>query len=133
MTVRVKLCVAFGATPLFAVIVIGYVPPVPAAGVPLNTPAAESVTPLGKVPVCEKLGAGAPVAVTLNDPAVPTVKVVALPLVIAGGIASNVIVAPLPATASLVCTLAKLLPLTVPWLETLCGFTVVIGPTVTEY
>src|SRR5436305_1305256 len=34
LTVGVKFCVAFGATPLLPVMTIGYVPPVPAAGVP---------------------------------------------------------------------------------------------------
>ena len=35
-TVSVKLCVAFGGTPLLAVMVRGYVPVVPAAGVPAS-------------------------------------------------------------------------------------------------
>ena len=34
LTVRVKVCVASGPTPLWAVIVSAYVPPVFAAGVP---------------------------------------------------------------------------------------------------
>jgi hypothetical protein len=83
-TVRVKLCVASGETPLLAVIVIAYVPPEPAAGVPLSTPAELSVTPPGSAPVLLKVGAGKPVAVTLNDPGVPTWKVALLPLVMAG-------------------------------------------------
>lgn len=61
-------------------------PPVPAAGVPLKTPAVERVTPLGRVPVLVNVGAGLPVAVTLKDPAVPTVKVVAAALVNAGAV-----------------------------------------------
>ena len=49
----------------------------PAAGVPDSTPAvALRVTPLGRVPVSVKVGAGKPVAVTVKVPAVPTVKVV---------------------------------------------------------
>ena len=84
LTVRVKLCVALGDTPLAAAMVIGYEPPVPAAGVPLRTPPALKVTPDGKAPVSLKVGAGKPVAVTLNDPAVPTVNVMLFPLVIAG-------------------------------------------------
>jgi hypothetical protein len=53
--------------------------------VPESTPVEElSVTPLGSEPDSEKVGAGKPVAVTVNVPAAPTVKVVALPLVIAG-------------------------------------------------
>jgi len=58
---------------------------VPAAGVPLRTPAAVKVTPAGSAPVSVKAGAGEPVAVTLNDPAAPTVNVVWSALVIAGG------------------------------------------------
>ena len=60
-------------------------PPVPAAGVPDSTPVVESrVTPVGRVPVSEKVGAGLPVAVTVKVPAVPTVKVVVLAEVMAG-------------------------------------------------
>jgi len=55
-----------------------------AAGVPLSTPAEVSVTPLGSGPVSLNVGAGTPVAVTANDPAVPTLNVVLLALVIAG-------------------------------------------------
>src|SRR5207245_7880099 len=63
-TVSVKLWVALLPTPLAAVNVMGYVPPVPAAGVPLSTPVvALNVTPLGKVPVSLKVGVGKPVAV----------------------------------------------------------------------
>ena len=83
-TVSVKLCVAFGVTPLAAVIVIGYVPPIPAAGVPLRMPPALRVMPEGNAPVSLNVGAGNPVATTVNEPALPTVKVVLLPLVIAG-------------------------------------------------
>ena len=84
LTVNVKLCVAFGETPLFAVIVMTYVPPVPAAGVPERTPALLSVTPLGSVPVSVNVGAGVPVAVTVNIPALPTTNVALFPLVITG-------------------------------------------------
>ena len=57
----------------------------PAPGVPLRTPVAElNVTPLGSVPPSLKLGAGNPVTVTVNVPAVPTVNVVLFALVIAG-------------------------------------------------
>ena len=60
-------------------------PPVPAAGVPLSTPvAALNVTPPGKVPVSLRLGVGTPLAVTVKLPALPTVKVVLVALVIAG-------------------------------------------------
>jgi len=85
-TVSVKLCTAFGTAPFAAVIMMGYVPPVPAAGVPLSRPLVElRVTPVGSGPVSLNVGAGKPVAVTLNDPAVPTVNVVLFALVIVGG------------------------------------------------
>ena len=86
LTVRVKLCTALLPTPLLALKLIGYVPKVPAAGVPLNVLVAElNVTPLGSVPVCVTVGAGTPVVVTVKVAALPTVKVVAFALVIAGG------------------------------------------------
>ena len=57
----------------------------PAAGVPPSTPVpALNVTPLGSDPVALRLGAGKPVAVTVNDPAVPTTNVVLFALVMAG-------------------------------------------------
>ena len=74
----------FGETPFDAVMVIGYVPPVFAAGVPPNRPAELKVTPLGSVPVSLNVGAGKPVAVTANEPTVPTVKAVVAPVVMAG-------------------------------------------------
>ena len=58
-----------------------------AAGVPPSVPPELKVTPLGNVPVSENVpggNAGKPVAVTANEPAVPTVKVVPLELVMAG-------------------------------------------------
>jgi hypothetical protein len=56
-----------------------------AAGVPLTTPLAVlNVTPLGSAPLSLNVGAGEPVAVTVNEPAVPTVKVALLALVMAG-------------------------------------------------
>ena len=82
-TVSVKLCVASAPTPLLAVIVIGNVPAVPAAGVPASVPALNS-TPLGKAPLSLNEGAGAPVAVTVKDAATPTIIVVLFALVIAG-------------------------------------------------
>ena len=58
----------------------------PAPGVPDSTPVvALRVTPLGRVPVSVKVGAGLPVAVTVKVPAVPTAKVVAFPEVMVGG------------------------------------------------
>ena len=70
--------------------------PVPTAGVPLSV-AVPSVlsrkpTPVGRAPVSDKTGFGEPVAVvvvTVNVPAVPTVKVVLFALVIVQGVKSN--------------------------------------------
>ena len=42
------------------------------------------VTPVGNVPVCDTVGVGKPVVVTVNVPGVPTMKVVLAALVIAG-------------------------------------------------
>ena len=64
-------------------------PAVPAAGVPERAPLlALKVTPVGRVPASERVGVGDPLAVTVNEPAVPTVKVVLLALVIAGALGS---------------------------------------------
>src|SRR5207245_8355425 len=80
-----KLCIAAVPTPLLAVKVMGYVPFVPAAGVPLRTPVVVlNVTPVGSVPVSLNVGAGNPVAVTVKVPAAPTENVVLLALVMAG-------------------------------------------------
>jgi hypothetical protein len=89
LTVSVKLCVAAVPTPLLAVIVSGYVPPVPVAGVPPSVavpfPLFVNVTPLGSAPLSLiDDTVGFPVVVTAKLPAVPTVNVVLLPLVIAG-------------------------------------------------
>ena len=57
----------------------------PAAGVPPSTPLEGlKVTPLGNVPASLSVGVGEPVAVTVNEPAVPAEKVVLLALVMAG-------------------------------------------------
>ena len=88
LTVRVKDCVAFGRTPLLAVIVSGYVPAVPAPAVPLRVavplPLLVNVTPLGSVPLRAIVPAvGNPLAVIVNVLATPTVNVAAFALVIA--------------------------------------------------
>src|SRR5207245_10839400 len=83
--VRVKLWVAFVPTPLVAVKVIGYVPPSPAAGVPLKTPVPTlNVSHPGNVPVSLRVGVGKRVATTGNEPAVPTGNGVLLALGMAG-------------------------------------------------
>src|SRR2546430_1559554 len=78
-----------------------YVPPVPAPGVPERMCVATSkVTPVGSEPVSLNDGAGKPVAVTVNVPALPTTNVVLFALVIDGAsftVSVNTCVA-LPAT-----------------------------------
>src|SRR6185503_1757480 len=85
VTVSVKLWVAFGGMPLLAVIVIGYDPPVPAAGVPARvavpSPLSVKLTPDGRLPVSVIVVAVGAV-VTVNVPAEPTAKVVWSALVI---------------------------------------------------
>ena len=88
-TVSVKLWGAVDPVLLVAVKVIAYVPPIPAAGVPESVPVpfrlSVKVTPEGKAtPPLAMVGAGKPVVVTVKLPSVPTVKVVAFALVIAG-------------------------------------------------
>src|SRR5271169_1854931 len=59
-------------------------------GVPASTPvAAVKVTPLGKAPDSDNVGAGVPVAVTVNVPATPTWNVALLALVMAGATATG--------------------------------------------
>ena len=59
LTVSVKLCIGLVPTPFEAVIVIPYVPPVPAPGVPDREPLLDKVTVPGRVaPVSLKVGAG---------------------------------------------------------------------------
>ncbi len=83
---RVKVWVALGLPPFVAVIVNGYVPPVPAAGVPervaVPSPLSVNVTPVGSAPVSDNPHVGDPVDVTVKVPAWPTVKVVPAELVI---------------------------------------------------
>ena len=71
VTVKVKFCVASGATPLVAVIVTANTPFT--EGVPDSTPVLLfKVTPVGREPVViEKVGTGVPLAVTVNVPALP--------------------------------------------------------------
>jgi hypothetical protein len=83
-TVSVKFCVAFGKIPFEAVTMIGYIPPVPAAGVPLSTPAAFSVTPDGSTPLSVNVEAGKPLAVRVKEPVEPTVNTVLFALVMTG-------------------------------------------------
>src|ERR1700712_641070 len=61
-TVTVRVWVAFGLTPLPAVRLSGYVPPLPAAGVPdrvaVPLPLSVKVSPAGRVPVLLITGVG---------------------------------------------------------------------------
>ncbi len=84
-TVRVKVWVAGEPTPLVAVKVIGNEPDW--VGVPARTPVpGVKVTPVGRVPDSARVGVGEPVAVTVNVPAEPSVKVVWLAEVMAGAV-----------------------------------------------
>ena len=71
---------------MLAVIVIGYEPAVPVAGVPaivaVPLPLSLKVTGLGNEPDSLRAGVGEPVVVTVKLPAAPTEKVVLLALVI---------------------------------------------------
>jgi len=80
-TVSVKFWTALGETPFDAVNVRLNVPL--AVGVPLRLPAL-NVTPPGRVPDSARLGAGDPVAATVNEPATPSVNVALFALVMAG-------------------------------------------------
>ena len=77
-------------TPLLAVKVSAYVPPVPDAGVPPSVPVpfplSLNVTPLGSAPVSLSEGVGLPVVVTVKLPAAPSVNAVLFALVITGAI-----------------------------------------------
>lgn len=99
-TIRVKLCVASGETPLEAVIVIRYEPAVSNLGVPdsvaVSSPSSLKLTPVGSAPVSDNDAVGVPELVTVNEPAVPTTKVVLGPLVIAGAWSTIVSAIPTP-------------------------------------
>ena len=88
LTVSVKLCCAGEPTPLVAVMVSGYAPPVAADGVPaivaVPLPLSVKVTPAGSVPVRVMVAVGPPVVVTEKVPGLPTTNVVEVALVMAG-------------------------------------------------
>ena len=65
-TFSVKFCVASGGMPLVAVNISGNVP-VCVAVPPSTRVAGVNVTPVGSAPVCDTVGAGKPVVVTVND------------------------------------------------------------------
>jgi hypothetical protein len=90
VTVRVKDWVALLPIPLAAVMVIGYVPLVPAAAVPARVavplPLSVKVTPDGSVPDSVMAGVGLPVVVTWKLKGVRMPVLVEAPLVIAGAV-----------------------------------------------
>ena len=79
---------ASGLTPFDAVIVNGYGPPEPAAGVPASVAVpfllSVNVTPDGSAPVSDNVELGTPVVVTVKVPVWPVVKMVPAGLVIWG-------------------------------------------------
>ena len=78
-----KLWVTGGPKPLDAVKVIGKVPVT--VGVPESTPP-EKVTPAGRVPDSVMVGVGVPVAVGVNEPALPLTNCVLVAEVNAGAV-----------------------------------------------
>ncbi len=62
------------------------------AKVAVPLPLSTKVTPLGSTPALVSVGVGEPVVVTMNDPAEPTVKAVALALVIVGAVCGTLTV-----------------------------------------
>ena len=99
-TVRLNDWVTSDPTPLVALIVMGQIPPVPPSGVPARLPVAERVTPAGSVPLAMlNFGEGKPVAVAVNEPTVPVVKVALSAEVMAGAwltVSVNACVASVP-------------------------------------
>ena len=85
-TVRVNFWIAAGLAPFVAVIVIGYVPPVFAPGVPeivaVPSPLSVHVSPGGSAPTSDNWHRGDPVTVMVKLPNWPTIKMVLPELVI---------------------------------------------------
>jgi hypothetical protein len=85
-TVSVNACAGLAPIVLVAVMEIAYVPPVPAAAVPLKVPVplpwSAKVNPAGSAPPpIASVGVGSPLVVTVKDPATPIVKVALAALV----------------------------------------------------
>ena len=89
-TVSVKAWVAVPECASVALMVIGYVPCVPDAGVPARVPPAVRLTPEGRVPVSVNVIGVSPIAVTVNVLAVVAVKVAAAADVMEGPVAVTV-------------------------------------------
>ena len=85
--VTVKSWVASGLTPLEASMVKVNVPWT--VGVPereaVPSPLSVKLTPVGRVPISDRAAVGYPVVVTVNEPALPSLKVALSPDVIDGG------------------------------------------------
>jgi len=91
VTVKVNVCVAFGVTPLAAVIVIVCSPNAVLPAIVMTPVDALNVTPVGW-PLIDNVGSGLPVAVTVNEPPIPAVTLVLFALVIAGAVPVTFIV-----------------------------------------
>jgi hypothetical protein len=119
-TSRVKVWVALGEVPLAAVIVMGYAPEVPPAGVPdrvavpVEPPLLTKVTPLGRAPVSVNITGVVVVllVVTVKLPRAPTPKLVELALVMTGALAANAGEAPRIPTTEVTTTTATTTRLT---------------------
>ena len=88
LLVSVNVWVAAGLVALVAVIVNGYVPPVPLAGVPemvaVPLPLSTKLSPLGSVPDSDSAGAGSPVVVMAKLNGAPTFELAVAALVMVG-------------------------------------------------
>jgi hypothetical protein len=85
-TVSVKFWITLLPTPFVAVKVIGNVPPTVATplSVAVPFPLSRKLKPVGKTPLSVIVGAGNPVAATVNEAGIPAVKFTLFVLVIAG-------------------------------------------------
>src|SRR5687767_12335649 len=83
-TTRRKFCVASGISPLVAVIVKSWLPLEPEGGVPVSSPVLLSMLTQPGWPLRLNVGAGVPLALTVNVPGVRSVNVVVLALVNSG-------------------------------------------------
>src|SRR5262249_47650419 len=97
LTVSTKLCVVDPA-PLVAVIVSGYVPPVPATGVPTSVatplPVSVNVTPVGRAPLIVSDAAGCPEVEMRNRLEAAPITNVALSAVVNAGATGDGVTGP---------------------------------------
>lgn len=124
LTVSVKLWTALGEMLFDAVMVIGNEPL--AVGVPLRMPAL-NVTPGGSAPDSVIVVVGVPVAVTVNEPAEPSLNVALLALVMVGatwfGVEGVELVDPPPPHPN-----RKTNPVRMPAITALLAFALMISP-----